>query len=52
MLDMAPVIMQEYVPMMMQRTQERIKPLMDEMGKEMEQIAKPAAPSTDKPAEK
>jgi hypothetical protein len=52
MVDMAPVIMQEYVPLMMQRTQERIKPLMDEMSKEMEQIAKPAAPSTDKPATK
>jgi hypothetical protein len=52
MVDMAPVIMQEYVPLMMQRTQERIKPLMDEMSKEMEQIAKPAAPSADKPATK
>jgi hypothetical protein len=52
MVDMAPVIMQEYVPLMMQRTQERIKPLMDELSKEMEQIAKPAAPSADKPATK
>ena len=50
MLDMAPVIMQEYMPMMMQRTQERIKPLMDEMSKELEAIVKSAAPSTDKPA--
>ena len=52
MVDMAPVIMQEYVPLMMQRTQERIKPLMDEMSKEMEQIAKPATPPADKPAAK
>jgi hypothetical protein len=52
MLDMAPVILQEYVPLMMQRTQERIKPLMDEMSKEMQAIAKPAAPSADKPAMK
>jgi hypothetical protein len=52
MVAMTPVIMQEYMPMVMQRMQERMKPLTDEMSKEMEQIAKPAAPSTDKPAEK
>jgi hypothetical protein len=52
MLDMVPVIMQEYMPLMMQRTQERIKPLIGEMAKEMEQIAKPATPSADKPVEK
>jgi hypothetical protein len=52
MVAMTPVIMQEYVPLVMQRTQERIKPLMDEMSKEMEQIAKPAAPSADKTAMK
>jgi hypothetical protein len=52
MVAMTPVIMQEYMPMVMQRMQERMKPLTDEMSKEMEQIAKPAAPSADKPAEK
>lgn len=52
MVDMAPVIMQEYMPLVMQRTQERIKPLMDAMTKQMEQIAKPATPSTDKTATK
>ncbi len=35
MLDMVPVIMQEFMPIEMQRMQERIKPLIDEMTKEM-----------------
>ena len=52
MVAMTPVIMQEYMPLVMQRMQERMKPLTDEMSKEMEQIAKPAAPSADKPATK
>ena len=52
MVAMTPVIMQEYMPMVMQRMQERMKPLTDEMSKEMEQIAKPAAPAADKPATK
>jgi hypothetical protein len=52
MVEMAPVIMKEYMPMVMQRMQERMKPLIDEMGKEMEAIAKPAAPDASKPVEK
>jgi hypothetical protein len=52
MVAMTPVIMQEYMPLVMQRMQERMKPLTDEMSKEMEQIAKPAAPASDKPAAK
>ena len=52
MVAMTPVIMQEYMPLVMQRMQERMKPLTDEMSKEMEQIAKPAAPAADKPATK
>jgi uncharacterized protein len=55
MLDMAPVIMQEFTPMVMQRVQERTKPLMDDMSKEMEEVMKPpaaAAPPADKPAAK
>jgi hypothetical protein len=43
MVAMAPVVMQEYMPLVMQRMQERTKPLIEEMSKEMEQIAKPAA---------
>ena len=52
MVAMTPVIMQEYMPLVMQRMQERMKPLTDEMSKEMVQIAKPAAPASDKPAAK
>lgn len=45
MLDMVPVIMQEFVPTITNRIQERIKPAMDEMTKEMEAVmkSKPAA---------
>jgi hypothetical protein len=49
MLDMMPVIMQEFMPSMMQKMQERMKPLIEEMSKEMEAIRKPATPCIDKP---
>jgi hypothetical protein len=52
MIAMVPVIMQEYMPLVMHRMQDRMKPLIDEMGKEVEQIAKPATPSNDKPVVK
>jgi hypothetical protein len=42
MLDMTPVIMREFMPTVMQRIQERIKPLSAEMTKEMSDISKPA----------
>jgi len=48
LLDMNPVIMREYMPVVMKRTQERSKALTDELAKEMEAIVKP----TDKPAAK
>jgi hypothetical protein len=49
MLDTVPAIMKEFMPMVMQRVQERIKPLADEMTKELGDIVKtPAADSTDK----
>jgi hypothetical protein len=52
MLDMMPVIMQEYMPMVMQQMQGRIKPLTDEMTKEMgEAISSHAAPA-ESPAQK
>jgi hypothetical protein len=38
MLDMQPVIMNEFMPLVMQRMQERIRPLTDEMTKEMEEL--------------
>jgi hypothetical protein len=40
MLDMMPVIMQEFLPMELQRVDERVKPLIDEMTKEMEDTIK------------
>jgi hypothetical protein len=52
LLDMQPVILQEYMPLMMQRMQDRIKPLTDEMTKEMMEIIKSKAPSGNKPAQK
>jgi hypothetical protein len=42
MLDMTPVIMREFMPTVMERIQERIKPLNDEMIKEMTDISKPS----------
>lgn len=52
MLDMLPVIIQEYMPLAMQRTQEKIKLITDEMTKEMEAIAKPSTPAGEKPTPK
>ncbi len=52
LLDIQPVIMQEYMPLVMQRVQERLKPLTDEMIKEMKEIPKSQTPSADKPAQK
>jgi hypothetical protein len=43
MLDIVPVIMQEFMPMVMNRVQERIKPALDEMTKEMEGVIKPSS---------
>jgi hypothetical protein len=52
MLDMVPVIMQEYMPMVMERIQDRISPLIDEMTKDMEAAIKSNAPAVEKPATK
>jgi len=41
MLNMAPAMMQEFMPTMMKHMQERIRPLIEDMSKEMEAIAKP-----------
>jgi hypothetical protein len=51
MLDVVPVIMKEFMPVVMQRINERIKPLTDEMTKEMAEISK-STPPADKPAQK
>ena len=42
MLDMTPVIMKEFMPTVMTRIQERIKPLNAEMIKEMTSISQPS----------
>ncbi len=52
LLEIQPVIMQEYLPLVMQRMQDRIKTLTDEMQKELMEAIKPNAPSADKPTQK
>lgn len=46
MVEMQPVIMKEYMPMVMQHMQERMKPLIDEMSKEMQGVATGSATSS------
>ncbi len=43
LLDAQPAIMQEYMPMVMNRVQERTKVLTDEMAKEMQEMMKSAS---------
>jgi hypothetical protein len=50
-LEVVPVIMKEFMPVVMQRISERIEPLTEEMTKEMAEIAK-STPPADKPAQK
>jgi hypothetical protein len=52
LLAMQPVIMKEFMPTVMQRMQERSKPLIDEMSKEIEAICKPQTPPANKPIQK
>jgi len=49
MLDMVPVIMQEFMPMVMQRMDERMQPMIDQMTKEMEGQIKSHAAHANKP---
>jgi hypothetical protein len=48
MLDIVPVVMQEFVPTFTQKLQGKMRPLLAEMAKELAEIAAPA--SGDKPA--
>ena len=48
-LDMGPAMMQEFMPMVMQKTQDRMRPLIVEMSKQMAEIATSGA---GKPAQK
>jgi hypothetical protein len=50
MLDMVPVIMQEFMPTAMRHMQENMKPLLDDLIKEMDAIVK--SPAAEKPAVK
>jgi hypothetical protein len=52
LLDIQPVIMGEYLPLVMQRMQDRVKTLTDEMQKELMEAIKPNTPSADKPTQK
>jgi len=52
LLDAQPAIMQEYMPMVMKRTQDRTRILVDEMAKDMEELIKSLAPADAKPAQK
>jgi hypothetical protein len=44
-LDMVPVIMQEFMPAVMKKVQDRVQPAIEEMAKEMEAYAKSQAPA-------
>jgi hypothetical protein len=52
LLDAQPAIMQEYMPMVMKRTQERTKALTDELMKDMEEAVKATAQPASAPAAK
>ncbi|MGB8260623.1 MAG: DUF2059 domain-containing protein [Terracidiphilus sp.] len=52
LLDAQPVIMREYMPVVMQRVRERSRALTDEMNKEMDELMKFAAPAAEKSAPK
>lgn len=52
LLDAQPIIMQEYMPMVMKRTQERSTALIDGLTNDLEELAKSMAPPTGKPAAK
>jgi hypothetical protein len=51
-LNLVPVMMQELMPTVMHRSQEKMKPIMDEMQKELIQITGPAGSDSAEPAQK
>jgi hypothetical protein len=51
-VDMVPVIMQEFMPTVMHRTQEQIRPMIEDMSKEMMQIVLTSGSDAAKPAQK
>jgi hypothetical protein len=50
LLDQQPVIMQEYMPIVMKRAQERTKSLTEELTAELDACMKGQAPAADKPS--
>ncbi len=52
LLDAQPAIMQEYMPLVMNRMKERSKALTDDLMKDMAELTASAAPAADKPAAK
>jgi len=52
MIDTIPAIMQEFMPMVMRKTQERMKPLIAEMSKQAADIANSAPTAKDKSPQK
>jgi uncharacterized protein len=52
LLDMQPAILQEYLPLVMQRMQDRIKTVTGEMTKELMASIKTKAPDVNKPTQK
>lgn len=52
LLDAQPAIMQEYMPLVMSRMQQRSKALNDELTKEIDEIVKSQPPAADKPSAK
>ena len=49
LLQLTPVIVQEYMPVVMQRVQERSKALTDEMSKEIADVLRSSAPDATAP---
>jgi hypothetical protein len=49
-LEIGPVVMKEFMPMVMDKIQARIQPVIDELGKDMEQVMKPPPSAGDQPS--
>jgi len=49
-LEIGPVVMKEFMPMVMEKMRTRIQPVIDQLGKEMEQVMKPPPPAGDQPS--
>jgi hypothetical protein len=52
MLDMVPVIMQEYMPAAMEKMQVKMRPLIEDMQKELTELVESSGPGANKPDQK